>query len=242
MNYPPPEQVAINQHFNIAIWYYACLFLAIAGVLTLFYKFFKTEKKLSDFSKFNLLFLWLILGIGLFGFYKKPIYDYYFGFMFPLPFLLSGYVISTFSRRKKVYLAIAIAIFVGISALNLSGIPFKYEPNRQLKQVETISKFALNKTDNKPFNFALISGNNSDHGYRYFFTLWGRPPVAIESLKVDPKRTTVTQQLIVVCEILPCHPLGHPLWEVAGFGRAEIVGEWNVSVVKVYKLIRYKGE
>ena len=65
-------------------------------------------------------------------------------------------------------------------------------------------------------------------------------PVTIQNIAIDPKRTSVTDQLFVVCESLPCHPLGASLWEISGFGRAEIVGEWQVSVVKVYKLIRYQ--
>ncbi len=250
MNYPPPEQVAINQHFNILVWYYASLFLGIGSVFVFLFKYLKTvslskqdlEKKSSDFLKLNLLFLWFVFGIVLFGFYKKPIYDYYFGFIFPLPFLLVGTAVDSFIKKNKILYTFGIVIFIGISILNFNSIPFKYEPNQQLKQVETISRFILNKTDNKPFNFALISGNNSDYAYRYFFTVWQHPPVVIKNPQVDPKRKSITDQLFVVCETLPCYPLGYSLWEIAGFGRAEIVGEWDVSVVKVYKLEHYKSQ
>ena len=110
--------------------------------------------------------------------------------------------------------------------------------------MKEIAKFVIDKTDNKPFNFALITGGNSDHAYRYFFTVWHKEPITIENEIKDPKRNTVVDQLLVVCEIDPtlCHPLGNPLWEIAGFGRAEIVDEWNVSVLKVFKLKHYKGE
>jgi len=64
--------------------------------------------------------------------------------------------------------------------------------------------------------------------------------VPIENESIDPKRTSVTDQLIIICEEEECKPLGHPLWEIAGFGRAEIVGEWQVSFVKVMKLVHYK--
>ena len=48
----------------------------------------------------------------------------------------------------------------------------------------------------------------------------------------------VTEQLIVVCEDKECQPLGYPLWEVAGFGRAEIdqIEEHPVGI----KIIRLK--
>lgn len=109
-------------------------------------------------------------------------------------------------------------------------------------QMEQVAKFVFEKTGGKPFNFALITGSNSDYAYRYFFTVWGKPPVAIENSQKDPLRKSVTDQLLVVCESLPCEPVGHSLWEIAGFGRTEIVGEWNISVVKVYKLKHYKGK
>jgi hypothetical protein len=108
--------------------------------------------------------------------------------------------------------------------------------------MKTIAAFVMTKTDTKPFNFALITGGNSDHAYRYFFTIWGHPPVTIQYSLVDPKRETVTDQLFVICESLPCLPLGNSLWEIAGFGRAEIEGHWNVSVVEIYKLVHYKGK
>ncbi len=40
----------------------------------------------------------------------------------------------------------------------------------------------------------------------------------------------------------PCSPLGESLNDIAGFGRGEIVDEWDVSVIKVYKLIHYAGQ
>ena len=200
------------------------------------------ERNISDMQKYSLLLLWFSLGIFLFGFYKKPIYDYYFGFLFPLPFLLVGNLLSNLSTRSKRWKIVSIVIFIVLLLINLSGIPFRSLPNRQLVQVKEISQFVLSKTDGKSFNFGLITKGNSDHGYRYFFTLENRAPVTIETMENDPRRTTVMNQLLVVCEATPCEPLGNPIWEIAGFGRAEIEGEWNTSVVKVYKLTHYKGK
>lgn len=186
----------------------------------------------------TMFFLWLILGIVLFGFYKKPLYEYYFGFLFPLPFLLIGNLLSnTFSssRFPKSGKLIAILLCGVIVGINISQLHIWREPNRQKQQMQTIAEFVLSKTDNKPFNFALVTPGNSDHAYRYFFELHDKSPVTIENAVVDSQRNSVTDQLLIVCEH-ECSPLGHPLWEIAGFGSAEIVGEWDVSVVKVYKL------
>lgn len=240
--FPPPDQVAnYKQPVTLTIWTTFVLVLAGAAIVLLIRQiiiaYIKRQGKLSQFA---LILLWLFFGILFFGIYKRQIYDYYFGFMFPLPFLLVANVIIFLWRQHIAAKLVSIIVLVTLLILNLQGIPFRYQPNKQLQQMETIAKFVDNKTDGKPFNFALITGGNSDHAYRYFFTLWGHEPVTIQNAAVDPKRTTVTDQLFVVCESLPCKPLGNPLFEIAGFGRADIADHWNVSVVEVYKLIHYK--
>lgn len=189
----------------------------------------------------QLMFLWFLVVLLLFGLYKKAIYDYYFGIVFPLPFLLVSYTIAKL-RAVKFGSALAVVLWAGIIVFNWQGRPFLYQPNNQLDQVERIARVALAVTDGRPFNFALIADGNSDHGYRYFFEIWGRAPVTIEPALSDPERKTVTNQLIVICETVNCQPLGSSLWEVAGFGRAEIVGVWDVPFVKIYKLVHYTGK
>ena len=141
---------------------------------------------------------------------------------------------------KKIYIWSGFILFITILIWNLIGMPFRYEPNRQKDQVKNIAQFVLDQTDGRPYNFALITPGNSDHGYRYFFDAAGRKPIVIENTEVDPERKTVTDQLLIVCEDISCQPLGHPLFEVAGFGRAEIAGQWDVSVVKVFKLVPFE--
>jgi hypothetical protein len=161
--------------------------------------------------------------------------------MFPLPaILIANLAISI--QKLKFGRVLSWIIIVIIAAINFWGIPFRYEPNRQLNQMRSIANFVISKTNGKPFNFALISGGNSDYAYRYFFTLWNHPSTTIEYPGADPKRKTVTNQLFVVCESLPCQPLGNSLWEIAGFGQADISEHWNISVVEIYKLIHHKDK
>jgi len=225
--------------------------LAAAMVVALF----RTKDRLFTL----LLLLWITFGIILFGFYKKPIYDYYFVFLFPAPFLLIGNLLSSLYNAKKFSLlskGAAVVIFISLLVINLMNTHLLTEPNRQLLQMENISDFVLSKTDPGPFNFALITDGNSDHAYRFFFSMRNRDPVIIENETNDPGRKTVTHQLLVLCEEIPCSPLGHPLFEIAAFGRADIVGKWDLSVEKgklyptpkderpfvtLYKLKHYEG-
>lgn len=215
------------------------IFLLFFSLIAFFYCFIRIKKIDSSFKTFLLIICWAFGGIFLFGFYNKEVYDYYLGFLFPLPFLLTGHFLSHLSSNifGKIIALIIIAYLV---IINWQARPFKYEPNRQLDQAIKISRFVIDKTENLPFNFALITGQNSDHAYRYFFEIWGNKPVVIENMEKDKERKTVTSQLLIVCEKIDCQPLGHSLWEVAGFGRAEIAGEWDLEVVKIYKLIPYR--
>lgn len=240
--YPQPETVSIIEQLPIAIWYYLTLILAFGSLALILYQLAKKIKEKGEFRGHLLIMLWFGLGVLFFGLYKKPIYDYLFTFMFPAPFLLTGNLLGLFIERKKVFAAVSIISIISLVSINLIYSPLRKLPNYQYEQVKMVSEFILDKAGDKPFNFALITGGNSDHAYRYIFEINNRKPVTIQIPEVDPERKTITDQLFIVCEEIPCNPVGHPLWEVAGFGRGEIAGEWQVSVLKVYKLTHYKGE
>ncbi len=242
MGFPPPERIESFSKNILFGWSAFILLISLISFGYFLFRMYESIKKRDEkLMPYLLINTWLILGIFFFGFYKKPIYDYYFQFLFPLPFFLIGFTAEFFLSKQKIFKFITALVIVFLILLNLNGIPFRHPPNRQLNQMKTIADFIMTKTDAKPFNFAIITGGNSDHAYRYFFTIWNHPPVIIQDSAHDPQRNTVTEQLFIVCESVPCEPLGNSLWEIAGFGRAEIAGSWDVSVVKVYKLVHYKG-
>ena len=217
--------------------------ILIAVAIILFFssaKIFSRQEKTK--KAFTVLLIWLVVGILSFGLYRGAIYDYYFSSMFPLPHLFFGIMFYLFFQRGILAKIIAVVILVFLIIFNIIHSPLFIEPNNMLKNTKTIADFVLDKTNNQPYNFALIATHNSDHAYRYFLELEGMRPVTIENPQVDPDRLTVTRQLLVICEEKICHPLGHPLWEIAGFGQAEIDGEWDVVTVKVFRLKHYQGE
>ena len=232
LDFPNVKMFEVFEMPELHIFYLVSLVFGIICVLAAF--------KLKNIQALALLLIWLVVGVALFGVYKKEIYDYYLGFMFPLPFILVGNLIyQLIQSKKRVVVAVGGVLFAVLVGINVYWHPLRIPPNGQRNQAKMIAEFVLSKTNNKPFNFALITGGNSDHAYRYFFELYNRAPVTIENTTIDPKRKSVTDQLLVVCEYPDCQPLGNSLWEVAGFGRAEVVGKWDISVVKVYKLKHY---
>lgn len=186
----------------------------------------------------TVLFIWYAIGIGFLALYTGSVFDYYLMFAFPLPFLFSGIVMSKLSM-KWVGKLITLVMITLIAYFQISQTPILKPPNRLVVQTRQVADFILSKTNQEPYNFALITGMNSDHAYRYFLEVDGYPPVIIENPTIDPERKTVTKQLFVLCEQKECQPLGHPLWEIAGFGQAEIEETWQVGLYKVYKLVPF---
>ncbi len=236
-NFPSAGQLKTYPQNELFLWQALTIALAVCSITFLFF----AKGKL----KILLLSLWLFFGVFLFGIYKKDIYDYYLGFLFPLPFLLIGNLTSSLSekiRPKKVGLVLGFCVFAILMFVNLLGFPFQFPGNRQKDQAKRIAEFVLSKSNGQPFNFALMTDGNSDHLYRYFFEVENRAPVTIENIGIDPERKSVTSQLLIVCEKKVCEPLGDSLWEIAGFGRAEIAGKWDVPPVKILRLVHYKGK
>lgn len=212
----------------------------IGLAFALFYYWHKNRQQVKIRKSISVLFIWLIVGVVSFGLYRGVIYDYYFGSLFTLPYLLTAILIYTLWKKGSIYKSAAMIMVLVYIIFNFKHSPLAIEPNNLLKNTQTIAKFIFDKAGNKPYNFALIAGQNSDHAYRYFLEIWKNPPLTIVNPQIDPQRKSVASDLYVVCEEKICQPLGHSLWEIAGFGRAEIIEEWQVSTAKVFHLKHYQ--
>lgn len=195
---------------------------------------FNEEESRERFLLRKSLLWWFWIGIAIFSLYQGSISDYYFGFLFPVPAILFGAIAGyLFEKNKLGKLLVGLAVVW--LAYDQSGRLFlRFEPNRLLQQTEAVSRQVISLSGNEPYNFALITSGNSDHAYRYFLEKLDRPPVKLQD--------SITSQLIAVCEkpVNDCQPLGNPLWEIAGFGRAEIDSQITVPPgITVYRLIHY---
>lgn len=210
----------------IAFWV-----LTLGGIFGLIKNWKNAEKKLV----FSIGLIWFLGGLAGIRFYAGQVFDYYFGFMYPAPFLLLGLVFSLFWQGKILKVA-SIAITLVAATYFVSNGFYKNQPNRLINQTETVADFVIEKSGGQPFNFALITDHNSDHAYKYFLDIKGYKPTELETL--------ITDQLMVVCESRKCAPLGYPSWEIAGFGRGEIQDQWELPEIgiKVLRLTHWPGE
>ena len=199
----------------------------------------RTAKSSVQSQAYMILGIWFIVGIGFLSLYTGNIYDYYLMFIFPFPFLLTG-IATSYLLRKWSTAVIALVCLTFFVTTAVKNTPIGKEPNRLATLTREVSESILEKAAGQPFNFGLITPGNSDHAYRYFLEIGGNAPVVIKNEVEDPGRTTVTGQLFVVCEQKECKPLGYPLWEIAGYGRAEITDEWYLNLVRIFKLVPYQ--
>lgn len=178
--------------------------------------------------------VWLFIGLFGISFYQKDIYDHYLGFLNPVPFLLLGSLASLkISKNKLVTILLGLLIIV-LTFVNFQKSPLKNPPNNQLKRTQDIAKFVIQKSEERPFNFALLAERNYDAAYQFYLEQYGYKPKQLPFDKTD--------QLFVVCEMEVCAPIYSAKYEVAAFGWRLVEKEWNEYGVKIYKIVHNPEE
>jgi 4-amino-4-deoxy-L-arabinose transferase-like glycosyltransferase len=174
---------------------------------------------------FYISLIWFLSGLVGLALYKQHIYDHYFGFIYPVIFILVGLAISQLNKYI-IYLFLLLLIF-----FSLLQNPFRFSPPRQLQTTSQIIDSINKESNDNPFNFALLAKMNYDPGYLYF--------IYETKLPYFHLREKITDQLFVVCEPfqIECNPINNPEWSVAAFGWAKIDKQWEINGIKIFKLI-----
>lgn len=199
-----------------------------------FYSYFQTKDNKEKKLAFSIAIIWFIGGFIGISLYQGAVYDYYYEFMFPAPFLLLGLIFGQFfsnffGKIFSISLTGCILVFFALNGF------YRTPPNRIINQTKDIVNNVVAKSEGQPYNFALISEHNSDQAYRYFLDISTNKPTELSE--------NITNQLLIICEEKKCAPLGHPLWEIAAFGRSEIAGEWYLEKygIRLFKLTHWPG-
>jgi 4-amino-4-deoxy-L-arabinose transferase-like glycosyltransferase len=213
--------------------------IMVIGIIWVFVTVYLKKKSLKIAGEYWLILSWIGFGLVGLALYKQSIYDHYFGFLFPAPFILIGVLIYMLVSGGKVLKWLGFILLSYLIAINLFGSPLLKSPHRLLQGALDAAKTIEEKSDGKPFNLAVISDNNYEAGYEYFLLKDNYPVVEIDPQKPD----TITNQLFVVCELLPsskCDPTHNPKAQVASFGWSKIEGKWYIDATVVYKLVHSK--
>ena len=178
--------------------------------------------------------VWLLVGLWGISFYQKEVYDHYLGFLNPVSFLLLG-SLASFKISKNI-LAILFwgFLLIVLTLVNLQKSPLNYAPQNQLGRTQNVAKFIIAKSQDKPFNFALLAQRNYDAAYQFYLEQYGHKPKQVPFDKTD--------QLFVVCEDAVCEPIYSAKYEVAAFGWRLVERQWSVYGVKIYKVVHNPEE
>lgn len=222
--------------FRDTVWEYVFLLSSLLGLGA----WVAGRRQIENFRvKAVLVIVWLVVGALGVGFYRGSLNDHYFGYLYPVPFLLLGLTGSVL-LRKKIGIPVFMAGAAVVTYFMIKNLYLWQPPHNMLSQTQEIDLTVLAYAGNQPYNLGLISGFNTDQAYRYYLELWSRPPVTIENPQIDPQRKSVTSTLVVICEEKKCEPLGNSRWEIAGFGRAEIVDQKiGPAGIRIFKLVHY---
>lgn len=191
-------------------------------------------------SQIVIILTWLVIGTLGMGSYRGAWHDHYFGYLYPLPFVLLA-VAGDWLFAKRLTILLGIAGLGLLSFFSLRNAYFLSAPHNMMDQVRQIDRTVLDFAGNQPYNLALLSDSNSEFAYSYFLEVWDRPPVIIANTGHGAAPESVTDQLIVICEKKVCDPLHSDHWEVAGFGKAEIVAQKSGPAgISIFKLVHYQ--
>ena len=207
--------------------------LLFLGRIFLLWKSLETEKK----KGFLLILVWLGAGVLGLAFYRNVLFDHYYGFLFPAPFLLlAGFFHLTISKGRSLGKIFIILFVLGIVLISLNASHLKKEPNRLMQRTIKVSDKIIQEAKGERFNLAAIADRNYEAAYQYFLEKEYAPLVLIDPQKADE---TVTEQLFVVCEKPEpqCDPTHSPKAEIANYGWSKIDARWEVEGVILYKLV-----
>lgn len=218
---------------EVGIFVSIALFFCFATTLM----YISVVKKMT-ISPYWLIVAWVSFGILGLGFYRLEIYDHYFGFLFPAPFLIVG-GLSEFllSFRSVVKRAAVLVVLTPLVVVSIINNPFKYAPNNQMGRAEDVAKKIEQESGGNRFNLGVIAATNYEDGYKYFLLKDGALVIDIDS----QVKGSITDQLFVVCELPEeqCDPTHNSTAAIANFGWSKIEDSWNVDGVIVYKLVHY---
>ncbi len=191
---------------------------------------------LIPFLNKKIIIIWLFSGLIGLSLYKQNVYDHYFGFMFPIPFLLIGFFWEKlYNSKYKIFGILFLAILIFI---NLTNNPLRNSPNNQMKRAVNVANKIIEESKGQNFNIAVVAEQNYEDGYQYFLEKNNSKMIEIDAQLTE----TVTDQLFVICEKIKeeCDPTHSAKAEVANFGWSIISQQWTVDGVQLYKLIHTK--
>jgi len=207
--------------------------LAVVSSLTVIIVLFKEKLFRTKNLGLSILFLWLLFGVMIIPLYRGTIHDHYLGFLFPVPFLFTGFLLSKILKTKAAKY-ISLLLFIALLVFNLSktNIFSSVGPNFQIQRSKTVAQTIANDVGDKKFNIALVSPTKDFMAlnYRYFLEIFGKQPE-------DYGNFNDIDILYVIEETKWINPEQLDLWELGTFGPFINAKDWTFDFqIMIYRL------
>lgn len=206
------------------------LYISIILFIGLTILLFKDKRKNKYFIYCLVWYLLALVGLGL---YKQHIYDHYFGFVFPVVFLLTGYLLS----RISLWITLP-ALFV-FSYLSISNLQFNHPGGRQIAHAQNIATAIdehLLPSDGN-YNLTMLASYNDFKAYapRYF--------LKNQTNLLNTDLYSESNTLFVIVDDPQKWPKFSEtdIWEINAFGNSNLIDEFTSSDgIKILKLQKIK--
>jgi len=233
-----PISVVAQKPFSLSFQWWGMAILGLIIFLTGGY-LFKGKKRAWKLSLI-LLWTWVLVGVVIAQFYAGKFFFFYYLFLFPVPFLLLGFVAKVFWRSSLGRLLVVISVLTVVS-FHVRYTAVFQDGWRDINDLHRVAKvIAKDAPKNVVFNIASArrEADRWDRNavdYQYFIeTFYERQP--LDWLPEDYEKAEI---LYFVSESGLMNPLNSPIMEVQKFKPKEILETWELPKnIVIYKLGR----
>jgi len=227
-----PISVIAQKPFSIS---FSCRGLLILGLIIVLS--FWERKKLS----LKMIWVWLFWGIVVSWFYRGGLQFFYYLFLFPIPFLLFGYLFSLIYKKSKAFALIPFFFILLVHLKNTTVLAPTWRDFGDLKKVAQI--ISSNVPQGQSFNIATIQKDldrwdRAAVDYRYFTETFYQK----RALDWFPEDYGKAQFLFVVDETGKSEVMDSPIMEIKTFNPKRIISSWETDKGIVVYLLEKKDE
>lgn len=210
----------------------------IVFILLTFIKIKDVKNIKNQFFLLNIT--WLIFGLIGLGLYKQHLYNHYFGFLFPIIFILFGFLLSKIFSLKLLGKPLSILLLIIISFFSLKSNPFWFTPNYQARHAYGIAKAIsehYSEVDGES-NVALLASYNDYRGLatRYFLE---NNFSSINLLNQETYPESNTLFVVIDDPQKWVSGVNSDVWEIKSIGKfkikEEFVSQDNTKIIKIAK-------
>jgi len=232
--------VVAQKPFSLSFqWWGMALFLAMV-IFSLYFIFVVSKKSKNSREKILplvMIWVWLFWGILISRLYVGKFFFFYYLFLFPIPFLLLGFLFQ-YLWQKKILRPVLLGILLFIVFFHLRFTTVFAPAWRDLDDLKSVSQVISENIQEESFNLATIQRetdrwDRNAVDYRYFVESFGSK----RALDWYPEDYQKAEILFVISETGQVDVLSSNIMEIIQFSPKKIIQSWELPKnIVIYKL------